>query len=261
MRHLILGPTALLGGLLCVGGCGISEEVYNRDIQALKDKLKATEDAHQTCQQALEQARADLDKTRQAQEACARELAAQQSKGGELDADLKKALTQLRKLQELFDAQQAVFSKLRTALDALVNAGKLKVAVVRGMFTVQMADKILFDSGSDSLKKEGEGTLVELAQILGTLEGRRFQVAGHTDADGDMDLNWRLSSRRAYAVTRVMIKAGMPPDGISFAGFGSWLPVAANDTPDGKAQNRRIEIVLIPDMEELMAPLMKGGVN
>jgi chemotaxis protein MotB len=83
----------------------------------------------------------------------------------------------------------------------------------------------------------------------------RWQVAGHTDNVGSAKLNWRLSVQRARAVLYVMLQAGMPPEQISTAGFGPYLPVAPNDTPENRAMNRRTELLLVPDLSELLSPI------
>ena len=102
----------------------------------------------------------------------------------------------------------------------------------------------------------GKETLVEVAQALSALPGRRFQVAGHTDSVGGANGNWKLSAERAWSVTKTLIKAGVSSDSISFAGYGQFQPTASNEDDETRALNRRIEIVLIPDMEEFMTPLL-----
>lgn len=240
---------ALTGLLL---GCGIDKEVYHTDLARLKAQIDQLEREKSECNRRFGE-------MTQARDACHRELAAIKSQGSSLSEGLKKALRRIDELEQIAAKQRAVFDKLRGALDALVKAGKLSIAIVRGQFTVQMADKILFDSGQYVLKAEAEGTLKELTSILASVPSRLYQVAGHTDTDGGTDYNWRLSVNRSLAVLFFMIKEGMPPERISTAGYGEFQPTAPNDTKESKALNRRIEVVLIPDMEEFMAPFKESN--
>jgi chemotaxis protein MotB len=122
---------------------------------------------------------------------------------------------------------------------------------------VKLADNILFDPGKTQLKKEGQDAIKEVSQILAGIQGRKFQVAGHTDDKplghhGPYKDNWELSTARAVEVVHFMVnEGGMPADRLSAAGFADQLPVAKNDTEDGRKQNRRIEIVLLPNIEDL----------
>ena len=133
---------------------------------------------------------------------------------------------------------------------SMVAAGKLRVKMVEGMLVLQLAEKILFATGRWDLKREGKEAISQVAQILKGMN-RRWQVAGHTDTVGRPAYNWRLSTRRALAVLKEMLKHGMPPKLVSAAGFGQYQPTAKNDTRDNKALNRRTEIMLVPDLREL----------
>lgn len=120
---------------------------------------------------------------------------------------------------------------------------------------VKLPDNILFDPGKTNIKKEGQAALAEVTKILSGVEGRKFQVAGHTDnkplAKGSkFKSNWELSTARALTVVELMIN-GMDPRRLSAAGYADVLPVASNDTEEGRKQNRRIEIVLVPNIEDL----------
>ncbi len=240
------------GALAVTAGCGIPKEQYDRDVGALEQQIATLEQDRTTAEQRAAQCE-------EGRATCERELRAIRSQGAQLDEGLRRALERIGELEQVAARQQAVFDRLRQSLDALIKAGKLSVAIVRGQFTVQMADKILFDSGSSSLKREAEDTLRELASILGSIPDRRYQIVGHTDSDGDPDFNWRLSGARARSVHQFMVKEGLAPERVSYSGYGQFQPNAPNDTPENKAQNRRIDIVLIPNMEEFMAPIDNGG--
>jgi chemotaxis protein MotB len=126
-----------------------------------------------------------------------------------------------------------------------------------GRMVLQMRNDVLFDSGRTTVKDEGKDALQEVAGVLMTLNGRKFQVVGHTDNDPISSprypSNWELSTARAVAVVRYLIEEGVDTAMLSAAGYGPFDPVASNETPEGKARNRRIEIVLQPDLSELVS--------
>ena len=250
-----------------IGACGVAEEVYQRDVNALKSRLqvkeKAFDDLTKRCRDISTAKDALVARARAEHEAltgklvqCTRELEVLQSRGGKLSSKLRTALERIERLENLAKKQRAVFQRLENALASLVKAGKLQVAIVRGQFTLQLRDKILFDTGQSYLKKDGKETIAEVARALAALPGRRYQVAGHTDSIGGEAGNWKLSAERAWSVTKTLIKGGVSSEALSFAGYGQFQPTASNDDDETRAQNRRIEIVLIPDMEELMAPIL-----
>ena len=235
------GPVSALLISAWLVGCGVPKDKYFGDVGRLRTQI---DDLRSQKTSALRKA-LDLE----------RQVAAMSSKGAQLNEGLRKALDRIAKLEDLAARQRQIFERLRSEFDALVKSGVLTVSVIRGQFTVQLANKVLFDSGKSVVKTEGEETLREVTRILAGLKDRFYQVAGHTDTDGGVDFNWRLSGRRSLAVIALMIKEGMPPGRISYAGYGAFHPTASNDTPEGKALNRRIEIILLPDMEAFMAPL------
>lgn len=104
--------------------------------------------------------------------------------------------------------------------------------------------KIRFDSGRATIDKDSVGLLDKLIETALRCPTANIEVAGHTDSDGDNNANMALSEKRAQAVADYLIKAGLPPDRLRAVGYGSSQPVAANDTVEGKAKNRRIDFVV-----------------
>jgi chemotaxis protein MotB len=139
----------------------------------------------------------------------------------------------------------------------MIDAGQLKVVMRDGRMLLELQNDVLFDSGKTELKDVGRKTLVQVAEVLRTLPDRRFQVAGHTDnvkiQTSRFPSNWELSTARAVEVLKLLVESGMDPRNVSAAGYGEFAPVATNDTPDGRARNRRIEIALQPNLAELAA--------
>jgi chemotaxis protein MotB len=111
----------------------------------------------------------------------------------------------------------------------------------------------LFDTAKSKLKPEGIAALTELAPLLARVE-RDFQVTGHTDNVGTEVYNWRLSMDRSLSVLQQMIDAGYPSSRLSSAGYAWYQPVATNDTAEGRQLNRRVEFVLVPNLDELKLP-------
>jgi OOP family OmpA-OmpF porin len=103
---------------------------------------------------------------------------------------------------------------------------------------------IRFESRRSSLDPDSAGLLDRLIETALRCPTANIEVAGHTDSDGDNAANQALSEKRAQAVMDYLVKAGLPAGRFTAIGYGSTEPVAANDTDEGKAQNRRIEFVV-----------------
>jgi chemotaxis protein MotB len=205
--------------------------------------LSATREGSQTKEQ--------LRQSQRETAACQRELAMLEAKKGKLSNDLQAALDRVAKLEKVAAEREQIFKNLLVSLKGMLDAGTAKVSIIRGMLTVQLAEKVLFDLNKADLKPEGMRAITELTGIIRDLQGRRWQIAGHTDSTGPAELNWRLSSQRALSVILFMISQGMPPEQLSAAGFGQYAPVADNDTSENRGLNRRIEVILVPNLEEL----------
>ncbi|HSZ83350.1 MAG TPA: OmpA family protein [Polyangia bacterium] len=260
-KLLVATSLSLVAIAMAGAGCGVDENVYNA---AVKDRdAKAA---------ALAQTQADLDKEKLAHKKDA-DRAANLSKklealgqdvsrletertglGGELD-EAKKRMEELKKAQAQAEARAAQFRKLVTQFKALTDSGKLKVEIRENRMIIALGDKILFDPGKTDLKPEGKDALTQVTVVLKDLPNRNYQVAGHTDnipiKSGKFRSNWDLSTARAVEVVNFMISAGLDPKRLSAAGYADMSPVAPNDTPENKAKNRRIEITLVPNLDDL----------
>jgi chemotaxis protein MotB len=171
--------------------------------------------------------------------------------------DAKKRLEQLRKDQAAAEARAALFKQLALKFQKMIDAGQLKVALRNGHMVIQMANDVLFDSGKTDIRPSGQDALRQVGAILKTIPDRHFQVAGDTDNVPIQTMlfpsNWELSTRRAVEVVHFLIAQGMRPTVLSAAGYGEFDPIASNETADGRARNRRIEITLEPNINELVA--------
>ena len=102
---------------------------------------------------------------------------------------------------------------------------------------------IKFDVAKATIKPESTGTINYVVKMMTDHPELNFSVEGHTDSDGESASNQKLSEARAKAVTETMINAGISADRLSSKGYGETKPMTGNDTPEGKAQNRRVEFV------------------
>jgi chemotaxis protein MotB len=168
--------------------------------------------------------------------------------------NLQKRLDELEKQKKIAEERVAMFRSLVDKLRSMVDAGQIKVQVRNGRMLLVLPNDILFDSGKTELKPEGKDAIGKVARVLATMD-RHFLVAGHTDniaiKTKRFPSNWELSTERAVEVVRLLIDSGMKPSQLGAAGYAEYDPAANNATAEGQAQNRRIEIVVEPNLSEL----------
>jgi chemotaxis protein MotB len=245
--------TALPIILLALCACGVKKETH----QKVLDELTAT--------------RAELEETRRQRDALDKdkqglsgELDKTSAEKGKLAADMQATeaeLVELRKQREASEKRLAAFKQLQQRFAKLVDTGKLQVGFRNGQMMLKLPAGILFPSGKAELSKDGQAALTEVLGVLAEFKDRRFVIAGHTDADRikskQFKDNWELSAARAMTVVQFMIAAGFDPKNLAASGYGEFDPVAPNDNDEGKQLNRRIEIILVPDLSEL--PTLTSG--
>jgi len=168
--------------------------------------------------------------------------------------DLQKALAESNKRKAEADKRIAEMRQLLASLKGVIDAGKLKVKIADGRMVLELPSDVLFASGSADLAPAGLTTIQQVTTALLTLK-RKLQVEGHTDNvpihNQRFPSNWALGAARAITIVNTMVAAGMNPAQLSAASYGEWKPVAPNDSDSGKSQNRRIEIVVVPDLSLL----------
>ena len=171
--------------------------------------------------------------------------------------DAKGRLDELRKAQAAAEARAQLFKQFIQKLKSMIDAGQLRVTTRAGRLVIQLPNDVLFDSGQTAVKPAGKQALTALAKVLVTVPGRSFQVAGDTDnlpiQTQRFPSNWELSTARAVEVVHFLVSQAVDPHALSAAGYGEFDPIASNDTLDGRAKNRRIEITLQPNLDELVA--------
>jgi chemotaxis protein MotB len=176
--------------------------------------------------------------------------------------DTRSRLGELRKAEVAAEARAQLFQHFVQKFKSMTDAGQLKIATRNGRLVLQLPNDVLFDTGQTALKPAGKDALLQVARVLATVPDRAFQVAGHTDNvpidSARFPSNWELSTARAVEVVKLLVAQGMGPKTLSAAGYGEFDPVASNDAPEGRAKNRRIEITLQPNLDELVvAPQVK----
>jgi chemotaxis protein MotB len=246
MRHIVR-YASLAGLVLALAACGIPEETHNavlKDLDNCKSELASTKDSLQAATGEKDKLKSEVDELARKKEALLRAMGAS-----------KQELEELRKARAAAEARTKTFRQLLERLKSMISSGKLQVEIRKGRMIVKMSDKILFDPGKTKLKKDGKVALKQLAAVLKDIPGREYLVAGHTDnvpiKTRQFKSNWELSAARGVQVVKFLQAEGLDPKHLGAAGFSEYDPVGDNSTDEGRRSNRRIEIVLMPNIEEL----------
>jgi chemotaxis protein MotB len=246
--------------VLAIAACGVSIYEYdakNKELGVSKQKVGELETQNAQLQQQVTQAqdRHTGDEQQVTQLKGALGLAQSQAMTDEQKSQLEEGQRAIQEAQE----RTKLLADLQSKLKRMIDAGHLKVATRHGRIVLQLHNDVLFDKGDAEVKPAGKATVAEIATTLRGVGGRRFQVAGHTDAEAltadtkkKFPSNWELSTARAIAVVQLLTAEGVDPTMLSAAGYGPYDPVASNGTADGQARNRRIEIVLVPNVGSLV---------
>ena len=227
------------------------------------DNLKASYAAlEKDSNDALE---ANINKNRQLLaelEAKQKALAAEQDRLNKLKKDLEASSARLAELEKMMADKDAAMKKLKETLTKSLKAfeGKgLTVTEKDGKVYVSMENKLLFESGSWTVGTEGKKAVDLVGKVLGDNPDISVLIEGHTDNDkivgaigGGVENNWDLSTKRATAIVNILsANAKVKKENLTAAGRGEYAPLMSNETAEGKAKNRRIEIILTPKLDEI----------
>jgi chemotaxis protein MotB len=227
------------------------------------DNLKASYAAlEKDSNEALE---ANINKNRQLLaelEAKQKALTAEQDRLTKLKKDLEASSTRLAELEKMMADKDAAMKKLKETLTKSLKAfeGKgLTVTEKDGKVYVSMENKLLFESGSWTVGAEGKKAVDLVGKVLGDNPDISVLIEGHTDNDkitgtigGGVENNWDLSTKRATAIVNILsANAKVKKENLTAAGRGEFAPLLSNETAEGKAKNRRIEIILTPKLDEI----------
>ena len=259
--------------MLLASGC-VSSGKYDAavksadDAQAELQRVKKADDAQlaslkakvRDLQTKLDEATSNDAQLHAAMEKLASDADALTAEKGNLALALVESRARLALLRTAHDAALAraqLYQDLATRLSKMIDAGDLSIALRDGRMVLQLPNDVLFDSGQVDIKPRGQAALKQVAAVLKTLDNRRFQVAGHTDnvpiSTDRFPSNWELSTTRGVEVTRFLIAQGVPASSLAAGGYGEFDPIASNGDAKGRARNRRIEITLQPNVDELVA--------
>ena len=231
---------------------------------ALEETLEETEDSLNQKQQKLEQLESSLDLLKQNSETALKERIAENEtlmeKIAERENELADRMTRVDELEGLITRQQEAMRNLKEKLsDALLNFEDkgLTVEARDGKVYISMENKLLFRSGSWTVGAEGRMAIEELGNVLADNPDIAILIEGHTDnvpfsGKGPLKGNWDLSTKRATAIVNQLLEnPDILPQNLTAAGRGEYLPIAPNSTREGRAANRRIEVVLSPQLDEI----------
>lgn len=176
----------------------------------------------------------------------------------QLQNELNARSETIDELEELIAAKEAKMNALRNAVSDALQAfeGKgLTVTHKNGKVYVSMENKLLFDSGSWAVGQQGKEAVIELAKVLIVNPDIEVLIEGHTDTvpynGNTIEDNWDLSVKRATAIVRILQNNGVKPQQITAAGRSKYIPVSDNTSSEGRAKNRRIEIILAPNLDRI----------
>ena len=176
------------------------------------------------------------------------------------ETELQSRLDRVNELEKMINEQKTSLNQLKESLsDALLNfEGKgLTVKQRDGKVYISMENKLLFKSGKWDIEREGKKALTQLSRVLEKNPDISILIEGHTDnvpftSIGDLESNWDLSTKRATAVVKILLKNNqILPQNLTAAGRSEYLPIAPNSSKEGRASNRRIEVILSPSLEEI----------
>ena len=231
---------------------------------ALEETLEETEDSLNQKQQKLEQLESSLDLLKQNSETALKERIAENEalmeKIAERENELADRMARVDELEGLITRQQEAMRNLKEKLsDALLNFEDkgLTVEARDGKVYVSMENKLLFKSGSWTVGADGRLAIEELGNVLADNPDIAILIEGHTDnipynGKGPLKGNWDLSTKRATAIVNQLLEnPNILPQNLTAAGRGEYLPIAPNSTREGRAANRRIEVVLSPQLDEI----------
>jgi chemotaxis protein MotB len=238
---------------------------YLADLTAGQNNLKTLQNSYSALEKNSDDAlKTNMDKNRELLaklEAKEKALAAEQDRINKLMTDFKERSNRVAELEGVINAQNENLKKLKETLSRALNAfeGKgLTVEQKNGKVYVSMENKLLFQTGSWAVGSEGRKAVIEVGKVLGQNPEITVLIEGHTDNDkfagamGQIENNWDLSTKRATAIVTILGEnESINKQSLTAAGRGEYAPLASNETAEGKAKNRRIEIILTPKLDEI----------
>ncbi len=240
-------PCALAIAVISLGllaACSPSRKQLKADLAQVRGELEQSQGQRTELEQKIDELGKDIEERQ-------RKITALEAANAGLDTELGSLRDEQKRRRDELATYQELFARLRK----LIDSGQIKVSFRAGRMIVALPSAVLFDSGRTELRANGQSALTELSAALKSVAHRNLVVAGHTDnvpiKTRRYRNNWQLSTERAVVVVEYMIAQGFPKDHLAAAGYAEQDPIADNANEDGRANNRRIEIQLIPDLGQL----------
>ena len=253
---------------------GSAQEEINRNQQQIKkteQELDAAKMQNALAQEEISRNQQQIKKTEQELESAkmqvvsaVEELMKLEARKQDLQEELSESqaqMTTLRNIEIETKRRNQIYENFVNTLKTMIDGGQLTVSIEQGRIVINLPNNVLFKSGSANLNPEGEEALSQIASVLSQFSDRRFQIEGHTDnkpiKSARFPSNWELSTSRALTVVHLLTDMDVDPGNISAAGFGEFRPRADNEIEEGRQLNRRIEIIMLPNLDILSNELPK----
>jgi chemotaxis protein MotB len=257
---IVSGKIILLGLMILATGC-VSQDKFDdlsRKNQSQEARLKEMQNLLERNQKENVEQKAKLDEQAKIIGQLERKLGNEASDKQSLTASLaqmKKAIHELSENEEETKKRIKEYKDLLSRFRGLIDAGALSIKFVGGKMVVALSSDVLFSSGSADLSEDGKKAIRDVGTKLAAIPEKEFQIEGHTDDvpihKGRFPSNWELASARAITVVNELVEVGLPKNRISAAAFADTKPVKPNDSAEARSANRRIEIVVVPDLSKL----------
>jgi len=240
----------------------IEQTVQELDAARMQNAL-AREEINRN-QQQIEKTELQLESARKQIVTATNELMKLESRKQSLQEELSESQAQMATLSIIENEtkrRNQIYEKFVSRLKTMIDGGQLTVSIEQGRIVINLPNNVLYKSGSANLNPEGEEALGQIALVLSQFSDRRFQIEGHTDnkpiKSARFPSNWELSTSRALTVVHLLTDMDVVPENISAAGFGEFRPRADNESEEGRQLNRRIEIIMLPNLDILSNELPK----
>ncbi len=233
------------------------KEAMSQSLESAQNEISRNKEQLKKAEQELAAARAKVTATQN-------ELAELEAKKQALQKELsdsQEKMATLSNIEAETKRRNEIYAQFVNRLKTMIDGGQLTVSIEQGRIVINLPNNVLFKSGSAHLNPDGKEALTQIAAVLSQFSDRRFQIEGHTDnlpiKSARFPSNWELSTSRALTVVHLLTDMGVAPENISAAGFGEFHPRADNETEEGRKLNRRIEIIMLPNLDILSSELPK----
>ncbi len=288
---IILRTASLLFVVVAFSGCVMQSEyaarmaeigTLKKDVSTFEENLKTSESEKAALQSELTKLKKDYEELKEQNKSLAGDNAELnnllKAKKGELNTKISELRDQIADKEKELSAKSAeiqalnqekekaiqekeksiaelkkTYTSLVGEMSEEIKKGEITITQLKDKMSINMVEKILFDSGSADIKKDGKKVIDRVAEILAKVTDKQIRVEGYTDnvpisprLAVKFPSNWELSTARATTVARHLQDKGIEPKILSAAGYSEFRPVAPNDNEEGRAKNRRIEISLVP---------------